>query len=163
MFFPVQAFMDGTKNQKLPATYNCALSRGIFGKSDIVSMPIAAIGQHGIHLPLWTDFLNGAELAKLISPQVDVLVRPILLPEQSPCHMGFAGTISFKAETVVQVHFEAVQFLIAHWFNSFLVMNAHGGNRAITAFIVDKINQETAGIAVDLGEAVGAFTEMSRC
>lgn len=42
-------------------------------------------------------------------------------------------------------------------------MNAHGGNRAITPFIVDKINQETAGIAVDLGEAVGAFTEMSRC
>lgn len=128
-------------------------------KSDIVIIPIAAIEQHGLHLPLGTDFLNGVERSKLIAQQVDVLVAPILLPGQSPYHMGFAGTISLKAETIVQVHFEAVQSLIAHGFKRFLIMNAHGGNRAITTFLVDKINQETAGIAVDLGEAVGPFTE----
>lgn len=34
----------------------------------------------------------------------------------------------------------------------------HGGNRAITTFIVDRINQETPGIAVDLGAVAGPLT-----
>jgi creatinine amidohydrolase len=46
-----------------------------------------------------------------------------------------------------------------HGFKRFLFLNAHGGNRAITTFIVDRINQETEGIAVDLGVVSGAFTD----
>jgi hypothetical protein len=38
-------------------------------------------------------------------------------------------------------------------------LNAHGGNEAITAFVVDRINQETPGVAVELGEALGPFGE----
>ncbi len=34
----------------------------------------------------------------------------------------------------------------------------HGGNRATTTFIVDRINQETLGIAVDLGAVAGPLT-----
>ncbi|MDX1494867.1 MAG: creatininase family protein, partial [Longimicrobiales bacterium] len=44
-----------------------------------------------------------------------------------------------------------------HGFKRFLILNAHGGNAAITRFIVDRINQETEGIAVDLGSVLGPF------
>ena len=36
-------------------------------------------------------------------------------------------------------------------------MNSHGGNRVVSKFIADRINHETSGIAVELGEAAAPF------
>ena len=122
-------------------------------RSDMVILPVGSVEQHGPHLPLGTDYFNGLERAKLVAQRTDVLVAPILLPGQSPYHMEFPGTITLSAETLQRVYVEAAQSLIRHGFRRFLILNAHGGNRAICQFIVDRINQETEGIAVDLGSA----------
>ncbi|MCH7532272.1 MAG: creatininase family protein [Gemmatimonadetes bacterium] len=127
--------------------------------SDMVIIPVASLEQHGTHLPIGTDYLNGVERAKLIAQRADVLVAPILLPGQSPYHMGFAGTVSLPASLIQEVYVEAAKSLMHHGFKRFLILNAHGGNRAITTFIVDRINQETEGIAVDLGAVVVPFTD----
>ena len=126
-------------------------------RSDMVIIPVASLEQHGLHLPIGTDYLNGVERAKLIAQHVDVLVAPILLPGQSPYHMGFEGTISLPSSLIQEVYVEAARSLMRHGFKRFLILNAHGGNRAITTFIVDRINQETEGIAVDLGSVLGPF------
>ncbi len=135
--------------------------RDLLTRSDMVIMPIASLEQHGLHLPIGTDFLNGLERAKLIAQRADVLVAPILLPGQSPYHMGFEGTITLSAETIQAVYVEAAQSLIRHGFRRFLILNSHGGNRAITGFIVDRINQETQGIAVELSAAAAPFRAAS--
>lgn len=122
-------------------------------RTDMVIIPVAALEQHALHGPIGTDFYNAVEQAKLVAQRTDVLVAPILLPGNSPYHMDFPGTITLKAETIQQVYFEAVQSLIHHGFKRFLLLNGHGGNAATTRFIVDRINQETPGIAVELGEA----------
>ena len=114
-------------------------------RTDMVILPVGALEQHGLHLPIGTDFFSGIERANLIAQQTDVLVAPILLPGQSPYHMGFAGTITLRAETIQAVYVEAAQSLIRHGFKRFLILNAHGGNSAISTFIVDRINQETSG------------------
>ena len=126
-------------------------------RTDMVIIPVAAIEQHSLHLPIGTDFLNGVERAKLVAQQTDVLVAPILMPGNSPYHMGFPGTITLPAETIQTVYFEAAQSLLKHGFRRFLFLNSHGGNVAITRYIVDRINQETEGIAVELGEAAEPF------
>ena len=108
-----------------------------------------------------TDFLSGVERAKLIAQETDALVAPILMPGLSPYHMGFSGTITLRSETIQAVYFEAVESLLLHGFKRFLILNAHGGNRATVGFLVDRINQETAGIAVDLGAAAGPFMTAS--
>ena len=128
-------------------------------RTDMVIIPVGALEQHGTHLPIGTDHLNGVERAKRIAYRTDVLVAPILLPGQSPYHMGFAGTVTLPSTLIQEVYVEAVKSLIRHGFKRFLMLNAHGGNRAITTFIVDRINQETAGIAVDLGAVAGPLTE----
>lgn len=128
-------------------------------RSDMVILPVGSVEQHGLHLPLGTDFLNGVERAKLVAQRTDVLVAPILLPGQSPYHMEFPGTITLSAETLQRVYVEAAQSLIRHGFKRFLILNAHGGNRAICQFIVDRINQETEGIAVDLGSAASPYLQ----
>lgn len=135
--------------------------RDLLTRTDMVIMPIASLEQHGLHLPIGTDFLNGLERAKLIAQRAEVLVAPILLPGQSPYHMGFEGTITLSAETIQAVYVEAAQSLIRHGFRRFLILNSHGGNRAISAFIVDRINQETQGIAVELGVAAAPFRTAS--
>ena len=130
-------------------------------KSDLVIIPLGALEQHGNHLPIGTDFINGVERCKLIAQERDILVAPVLMAGQSPYHMGFAGTITLKAETILDVHLQAVESLIRHGFKRFIIMNAHGGNRAITTLLVDQINQTTAGVAVSFGAAVGPFMEPS--
>jgi len=126
-------------------------------RTDMVIIPVASLEQHALHLPIGTDFMNGLERAKLIAQQTDVLVAPILMPGNSPYHMEFPGTITLKAETIQQVYFEAVQSLIRHGFKRFLLLNSHGGNQYITKYIADRINQETEGIAVELGEAAEPY------
>ncbi|HJU43229.1 MAG TPA: creatininase family protein [Vicinamibacterales bacterium] len=126
-------------------------------RTDMVIIPIAAMEQHSLHLPIGTDFLNGLERAKLIAQRTPVLVAPILLPGNSPYHMEFPGTITLSSQTIQQVYFEAAQSLMRHGFKRFLLLNSHGGNQIITRYIADRINQETEGIAVELGDAAGPF------
>jgi creatinine amidohydrolase len=126
-------------------------------RSDMVIIPVASLEQHGLHLPIGTDYLNGVERAKRIAQRADVLVAPILLPGQSPYHMEFAGTVTLPSTLIQEVYVEAAKSLMRHGFRRFLVLNAHGGNAATTRFIVDRINQETEGIAVDLGSVLGPF------
>lgn len=128
-------------------------------RSDMVIIPVASLEQHGLHLPIGTDYLNGVERAKMIAQRADVLVAPILLPGQSPYHMGFAGTVTLPSTLVQEVYVEAAKSLMRHGFKRFLILNSHGGNAAITRFIVDRINQETEGIAVDLGSVLGPFRQ----
>lgn len=131
-------------------------------RSDMVIIPVASLEEHGLHGPIGTDFLNSVEEAKLIAQKTDVLVAPILMPGNSPYHMGFPGTITLSAETIQKVYFEAVQSLLKHGFRRFILLNGHGGNAATTRFIVDRINQDTPGIAVELGEAVQPYLDKAR-
>lgn len=130
-------------------------------RTDMVILPVTSLEQHGLHLPIGTDYYSGVERAKRIARRTDVLVAPILFPGQSPYHMGFAGTVTLPSTLVQDVYVEAAKSLIRHGFRRILVLNSHGGNAAISTFIVDRINQETEGIAVDLGEAAGPFVDRS--
>ena len=126
-------------------------------RTDVVIIPVAALEQHSLHMPIGTDFLNGLERAKLVAQKTDALVAPILLPGNSPYHMEFAGTITLSSQTIQQVYFEAAQSLMKHGFRRFALLNSHGGNQIITRYIADRINQETEGTAVELGEAAAPF------
>jgi creatinine amidohydrolase len=76
--------------------------------------------------------------------------------------MEFPGTITLSLETIQRVYVEAAASLLQHGFRRFLILNAHGGNAVVSRFIADRINHETAGIAVELGEAASPFRERER-
>ena len=130
--------------------------RDLLTRTDMVVIPVPSIEQHGPQTPTGTDYYAGVEEAKLIAQRTDVLVAPVLLAGQSPYHMEFPGTITLSSDTIQRVYFEAAQSLIHHGFRRFLFLNSHAGNQYITRFVVDRINQETPAVALDLGDAVEA-------
>ena len=132
--------------------------RDLLTRTDMVLIPVPSLEQHGLHAPIGTDFFGGVERAKLIAQRTDILVAPILLVGQAPYHMEFPGTIALSAETMQQVYFEAAQSLIRHGCRRFVFFSSHTGNQHITRFVVDRINQETSAIAVDLSDGMETMT-----
>jgi len=130
-------------------------------RTDIVLIPVPSIEQHGPQTPTGTDYYTGVEEAKLIAQRTDLLVAPVLMAGQSPYHMELPGTITLSSDTIQRVYFETAQSLIHHGFKRFLFLNSHAGNQYITRYVVDRINQETVAVAIDLGDAVAAMSTAS--
>ena len=131
----------------------------LLSRTDLAIIPVPSMEQHGPQGPLGTDFLNGVAQAQLIAQETDALVVPVLMAGNSPYHLGFKGTISLPTALIQEVYFEAMKSLLHHGVRKFAILNAHGGNAATTTFLVDRINQETPGVAVDLLEAMQTFDE----
>ncbi len=132
--------------------------RDLLTRTDMALIPVPSIEQHGPQTPMGTDFYAGLEEAKLIAQRTDILVAPVLFVGQSPYHMEFPGTMTLSNETLERVYFEAAQSLIHHGFRRFLFLNSHAGNQYMTRFVVDRVNQETPAVAIDLGDGVAAMS-----
>jgi len=132
--------------------------RDLLTRSDMALIPVPSIEQHGPQTPMGTDFYSGVEEAKLIAQRTDVLVAPVLMVGQSPYHMDFPGTMTLSSETLERVYFEAAQSLIHHGFRRLLFLNSHAGNQYMTRFVVDRLNQETAAVAIDLRDGVASMS-----
>ena len=132
--------------------------RDLLTRTDMVVVPVPSIEQHGPQTPMGTDYYIGVEEAKLIAQRTDVLVAPVLMAGQSPYHMEFPGTLTLSSDTIQRVYIEAAQSLIRHGFHRFLFLNSHAGNQHITRFVIDRLNQETSAVAIDLGDGIEAIT-----
>lgn len=100
----------------------------------VVVVPIGSIEQHGLHLPLDTDTQTVTEIALRAARSLDepwVLVAPTLAYGLSPHHMDFAGTITLRFDTMVNVVCDVCRSIHHHGFRKILLLNGHGGNTAL--------------------------------
>ena len=93
-------------------------------------IPVAAIEQHGHHLPVATDSLLLGEVIRRVSEVMKdtVLFAPLQWLGNSDHHMDFAGTLSARPRTYLDVLNESIDNGIIHGFKRIVFVNGHGGN-----------------------------------
>ncbi|MEE2936515.1 MAG: creatininase family protein, partial [Planctomycetota bacterium] len=102
---------------------------GLSRETPIV-IPIAALEQHGAHLPVFTDSLLVEEVVRRAHEQLSaqILVLPVMWLGNSHHHMDFAGTTSAEPRTYLDLLFGIAQNWIDHGFKRIVFVNGHGGN-----------------------------------
>ncbi|MDD2881141.1 MAG: creatininase family protein [Rhodoferax sp.] len=98
----------------------------------IAVLPVAAIEQHGPHLPLSVDTVLMDGIVKAALPFLVADLKVVFLPTQavglSPEHARFAGTLSLKTETVIRLWTDIAESVAASGIQKLVLFNAHGGN-----------------------------------
>jgi creatinine amidohydrolase len=95
-----------------------------------VVVPIAAVEQHGRHLPVFTDSMLLGEVVRLASEPLGdrVVWTPLVWLGNSHHHLDFAGTLSASPRTYLDILGDLIDNLVAHGFRRIVLLNGHGGN-----------------------------------
>ena len=95
-----------------------------------VVVPVAALEQHGRHMPLFTDSLLLGEVIRRVSAAMKdkVLFAPLMWLGNSHHHMDFPGTLSASPRVYLDLLNDLTDNLIAHGFRRIVFLNGHGGN-----------------------------------
>ena len=96
-------------------------------KEDIIIFPIGSTEQHGPAGPLGLDTYVAISLAEDVARKTGVLCTPPLWFGDSSHHLGFAGTISLRTETLIAVVRDTAFSLAKHGFRGILIINGHKG------------------------------------
>ena len=114
---------------------------------DIILIPIGAIEQHGLHLPLITDAAQGLEVARRAAAKARVLYTPVLWFGYSPHHLGHVGegtgTITLRASTLHAIISDMVRSLLHSGFKHFVIVNNQGSNIKVMDAILRKLRYDT--------------------
>lgn len=100
----------------------------------VAVVPVAAIEQHGPHLPLGTDAILSDAMIDLVIERLSddrpVTFLPTLRIGASPEHTHFAGTLSNDWQTATNTLVAIGEGLARTGFRRLVVVSAHGGNTA---------------------------------
>lgn len=115
----------------------------------IALLPTSATEQHGAHLPVGTDAIILSTLIDKIIvegefPQGNLIFAPQFLIGKSNEHMGFAGTLTFTAQTYYSMLHDIAKAIAASGFKKLVLFNSHGGN-------TDMLNLISRDLRIDLG------------
>ena len=100
-------------------------------KTTPVVFPIAALEQHGKHMPVFTDSLLLGEVirrVKLTPVAEKCLFAPLQWLGNSHHHMDFPGTLSARARVYLDLLKDLATCFLAHGFTRIVFVNGHGGN-----------------------------------
>jgi creatinine amidohydrolase len=92
---------------------------------DTIILPIGSTEQHGPHLPLGTDSMVANMLAEDAALASGVLVAPPLWYGWSPHHLVLPGTVTVRAEVLIEVMYDMIASLHHHGFHKFIALNGH--------------------------------------
>jgi creatinine amidohydrolase len=92
--------------------------------------PVAAVEQHGHHLPVYTDSLLLGEIVRRVEAAMGdrIVVAPLQWLGNSDHHLDFPGTVSAAPRTYLDVLGGMIENALMHGFRRIVFLNGHGGN-----------------------------------
>ncbi len=120
--------------------------RHLAERDAIVVVPVAAMEQHGPHLPVKVDTLLCSEIcrraATIAAAEQAVVVAPAVWIGLSDHHLSFGGTFSVDFETFAALLRGIAKSLVRQGFRRLAIVNGHGGNVAAVEVIAGQLTTE---------------------
>ena len=132
----------------------------------IAVLPVAAIEQHGPHLPVFVDAcINKAVVDRtieLLPSDLPVTVLPMQMIGKSNEHLAFPGTLSLSAETAIRLWTEIGEGVARAGIRKLVLLNSHGGQPDLARIVARDLRVRLSMLVVcantyDLGVPPGAF------
>jgi creatinine amidohydrolase len=112
---------------------------------------VGSVEQHGPHLPLNMDTLDGDELSRRIAERLgDALAAPTIRPGCSSHHMDFPGTITVPPETLMDTIRSYCRSLDHHGFEHIVLVPTHGGNFGPVQTVTPDVAREVDATVIPL-------------
>lgn len=137
----------------------------------IAVLPIAAIEQHGPHLPVSTDVCISAGIInraiERLPENLSVVFLPCLEIGVSIEHLAFSGTLSLRANTAMRYWFDVAASIHRTGIRKLVLFNSHGGNPPIAEMVARdlRVRCDMLVAAVswfDFGLPEGLFNDAER-
>lgn len=131
----------------MPAIDWLSLSTAAFSRRDmartIAVLPVAAVEQHGPHLPTGVDTLIAegylARMRPLVPDDLAVLVLPLQAVGKSNEHLAFPGTLTLSAETALAAWREIGESVLRAGCRKLVFVNSHGGNVPVVDIVAREL------------------------
>lgn len=121
----------------------------------IAVLPLAAVEQHGPHLPLGVDsFIGEAYLARVFQLLPVDLPATFLPPQRvgiSVEHVAFPGTLSLPAATAIAAWTAIGESLVRSGLRKLVLVTSHGGNVAAMELVARDLRARLNMLAVTVG------------
>lgn len=118
----------------------------------VALMPVAAIEQHGPHLPVSVDSdINAGIVAaagEFIDADTPVYVLPQMPVGKSNEHGDFPGTLSIGAQTLMAMWLDIAESVVRAGFRKLVILNSHGGQPQIVDIVVREMRVRHGIMAV---------------
>jgi creatinine amidohydrolase len=118
----------------------------------VAVLPVAAIEQHGPHLPLSVDAVIGdgviAAALRHLPDDAPVLVLPTLAVANSVEHLRFPGTLTTTPETLLALVSDIGESVARAGVRRLVLCNSHGGNAPVLEIAARRIRIRAGILAV---------------
>jgi len=137
-----------------------------FTSDAIAVLPVAAVEQHGPHLPVGVDtYIAQAYLARaraLLPRSSNAVFLPVQAVGASDEHRAFRGTLTLSPETALRAFIEIGESVHRAGIRKLVIINSHGGNITLIDLAARQLRVRHAMLAVHaswgrFGYPVGLF------
>jgi creatinine amidohydrolase len=128
-----------------------------------ILIPWGSTEQQGSHLPLGVDSIVAERIAVDVAQKTNALVGPLIPLGYSAWFMEYAGTITLRLESLINLARDYYESLLKHGFRKMLVINGHGGNSAVLESLARewKLRDDTDIAIVDVWKIANNFAKQS--